>query len=313
MKKTLDIIAMGIAAMDYYLFLDTFTPGAEKIWAGSAAFLPGGTMGNFISAAAGVGLKTGFYGVVGRDVFGQLLKRDFQQRGIDCSHLIFRRQGVTPVPVILQDKAQNRTIFIPPFMQIQSEEVDPTYLRQAQVLHTHLFDREICLNCARILKESRGVFSLDLELHRVREMNASQLQELLALTGVLFLNAETLQGLEPGSDLGRAAGNLKSRGPKVVVVTLGEQGSLAVTARGKIVRAPAAPARVVDATGAGDCFAGTFFYGYLKGWPMVKILSYASAASAAVVEQFGARAGQPSQEAFLRRGKIFYQQVRACL
>ncbi len=303
MKTELDIIALGIVAVDYYLFLDSFSPDQEKIWARSADFLPGGTMGNFAAAAAKLGLKTGFVGVVGKDIFGELLKKDFETLGVDISHLIFRSQGQTPVPVIIKDDAEVRTIFIPPFMHINLKEVDAAYLKKTKVLHTHLFDFDLCRYCARIMNESRAVFSLDLELHRLRELPASKLDELLSLTHTVFCNLQTLNQIEPGPDVIRAARKLRSRGPDTVVVTLGDQGSLAVSSKGEVVQVSAPGVEAVDATGAGDCFAGGFFFGRLKKWPLQKTMNYASAASSAVVAQYGARTGQPMLREFLTLGK----------
>jgi sugar/nucleoside kinase (ribokinase family) len=237
--------------------------------------------------------------VVGEDIFGDLLKKDFESLGVDCSHLIFRSKDRTPVPVIIKDDAEVRTIVIPPFMHIKSPEVDPTYLKRTRVLHTHLFDFELCRSCAGIIKENQGVFSLDLEVHRVREIPELQLNELLKMTHIVFCNLETLNYLEPGLDVVEAARKFKSRGPVLVVITLGDQGSLAVSSRGREVRVPPATVKSVDATGAGDCFAGAFFYGYLKGWLLSKTMEYASAASAAVVAHYGARTGQPTLAEFL--------------
>jgi 5-dehydro-2-deoxygluconokinase len=305
MKKELDVIALGMVAMDYYLFFRSFSSDQEKIWARSADFFPGGTMGNFAAAAAKLGLKTGIVGVVGRDLFGDWLKKDFDKLGVDTAQLKFHSKGRTPVPVIIKDDAAVRTILIPPFMHIKLPEVDPDYLKKARVLHTHLFDFDLCRYCAQMMKESRALFSLDLELHRVKEMPASKLNELLSMTHVVFCNLETLNHIEPGPDVIQAARRMKSRGPEMVVITLGDQGSLAVPSRGKAIQVSSPEVEAVDATGAGDCFAGCFYYGHLKGWPLSKTMRYASAASAAVVTRYGARTGQPKLAEFLVLGKAF--------
>lgn len=308
MKNRTDILALGNVAIDHYLFLESFSMDQEKIRARSAEFLPGGTMGNFACAVSKLGLKTGFVGVVGQDSFGKLLKRNFEKHGIDTTHLRTRPNAMTPVTVLIRDDSGSRVNIIPPSIHIEIRDLDDTYLGGAKVLHTHLFDFDLCLHCAQIMYRNRAIFSLDMELHRVRGFPDSKLDELLSLTRVLFCNSQTLAYLVPGTDVGKAALQLKSRGPETVVVTLGNQGSLAVHATGKLVRVPPFSADAVDATGAGDCFAGGFHYGYLKGWPLQKIMYYAAVAAACVVTQIGARTSQPSLEEFLSLGKSFFNQ-----
>lgn len=309
MEKELDLITLGIVAMDYYLFPDSFSPGKEKIWAGKAGLYPGGTMGNVAAGAAKLGLKTGFVGVVGKDLFGEELKKDLEACGVDVSRLVIRRKGVTPVPVIIQDRRKVRTIIIPPFMHIRSGEVDWAYLGKGRILHTHLFDFDLCLEAARTVEKTGTGFSLDLEVQRVRDLSDSRLNHLLRRTQWLFLNRETLETLQPGWEPMEAAKQLKARGPKTVIVTLGAEGSLAVSDPETVVRIPSPKVKAVDATGAGDGFAAAFFYGLLIGWPLEKTLVYASAAAAQVVQHIGARTGQPNLQEFLQAGEAFSKHI----
>lgn len=93
MKKDFDVITLGIVAMDYYLFTDPFSPGREKVWARKAGLYPGGTMGNVAAGAAKLGLKTGFVGVVGKDLFGERLLEDLAAEGVDVSRTVVRSEG----------------------------------------------------------------------------------------------------------------------------------------------------------------------------------------------------------------------------
>ncbi len=305
MGDRLDIIAIGSVAMDYYLVLETFSRDQEKIRARSAEFLPGGTIGNFACAAAKLGLKTGFAGVVGKDPWGRFLKGEFEKHGVEVSHLRMRTPVRTPITVLVLDDLGNRVNFLPPFPHLRVRDLDDSYLAKALVLHTHLFDPDVVLHLARVAEENKAIFSLDVELHRVKSLPGPQIDRLMALAGVLFLNRQTLEYLVPGSDIGRAARALRSRGPRTVVVTLGDEGSLAVNSREKVFRAPSLKVEALDATGAGDCFAAAFCYGYLKGWPLEKTLKHAAAASAGVVTRIGARTGQPGLAQFLALGDLF--------
>jgi ribokinase len=54
-------------------------------------------------------------------------------------------------------------------------------------------------------------------------------------------------------------------------------------------RVPPATNNLVDATGAGDSFAGAFLAHYLNGAPALEAAHFATTISAWVIEQLGAR------------------------
>ncbi|HWK26838.1 MAG TPA: PfkB family carbohydrate kinase [Solirubrobacter sp.] len=79
----------------------------------------------------------------------------------------------------------------------------------------------------------------------------------LAYTHVVKVSNDDLEYLSPGADPVDAARELLADGPRVVLVTLGADGALIVTADG-VEAVPAPPAIVVDTIGAGDAFGGGF-------------------------------------------------------
>ena len=84
----------------------------------------------------------------------------------------------------------------------------------------------------------------------------------------------------PNQVLG-AARALQARGARAVLVTLGANGALLLTADGDIVRQPpcAVPGgAVVDETGAGDSFRGAFCVALVEGRPASEALALAAAA-----------------------------------
>ena len=85
---------------------------------------------------------------------------------------------------------------------------------------------------------------------------------LVGLSDIVKASDEDLRWLHPGRDLIEVAREWQSRGPSLVVVTLGSGGALAVTSDG-ILRVPAVIAAVVDTVGAGDTFMGTLIDGVI--------------------------------------------------
>lgn len=77
-----------------------------------------------------------------------------------------------------------------------------------------------------------------------------------ALCDVVKVSDEDLAWLEPGRDPLEVAQEWAAAGPALVVVTLGADGSLAVTSQGAHARIAAPTVVVADTVGAGDSFMG---------------------------------------------------------
>ena len=117
------------------------------------------------------------------------------------------------------------------------------------------------------------------------------------LTDVLVVNEVEAAALsEIAYDPEEAAFGLVERGPNVVVVTLGKDGSLAVENTGVVHRAPAYPVTPVDTTGAGDAFVAAFALLHASGAGVAASLRAANVAAALSTLVAGAQAGLPTWE-----------------
>jgi sugar/nucleoside kinase (ribokinase family) len=76
-------------------------------------------------------------------------------------------------------------------------------------------------------------------------------------------------------------------GCRAIALRMGEQGSLAGDQRGQLYRVPAAEARLVDVTGAGNAYVGGWLCGLTAHKPMVEALAMASVSASFEIEQFG--------------------------
>jgi ribokinase len=80
-----------------------------------------------------------------------------------------------------------------------------------------------------------------------------------------------------------------------VVATLGARGAIVATANGPTA-IPAFKAKVVDTTGAGDCFVGALAARLTAGDAPIAAARYANAAASCAVEQLGAAPSMPTAE-----------------
>ena len=101
------------------------------------------------------------------------------------------------------------------------------------------------------------------------------------------LEGEILTGIDCREDPYEAARIIKSWGPKVVIVTLAELGSLVYDGQEFIDIAPY-EVDLVDATGSGDVYMAGFTFEYLKtGGDLRRAGCFASATSSLMIEHVG--------------------------
>jgi len=94
-----------------------------------------------------------------------------------------------------------------------------------------------------------------------RDETLPRIEELVAAADVVKASAEDIEWLHPGVDPEAVAKRWLRQGPALVVVTLGEDGVLAVGRAAGVIRRPAVPVGVVDTVGAGDSFMSALLTG----------------------------------------------------
>jgi ribokinase len=128
--------------------------------------------------------------------------------------------------------------------------------------------------------------------------------ELAALTDLTVVNASeaALMFSQPGAlDWGReewaerlpALANRIAWTGALLMVTLGEAGSVALHSGGLCLARPAYPIRQVDATGAGDAFGSGLVWSLLRGETLDEALGVANACGALVAARRGILDGLP--------------------
>lgn len=106
-------------------------------------------------------------------------------------------------------------------------------------------------------------------------------------------DARILTGLSDPRDI---LAFYRDLGPEIVALTLGRDGAI-VSHRDQVVSIPAVPAEAVDATGAGDCFDGSFLARLALGDTVDAAARYAVAAASLSVTGHGAVAPLPDRDA----------------
>jgi ribokinase len=291
-----DILGLGEVVVDWVAIVDHFPEPDEKIDSKSQSLFSGGVTANYAVAAARLGAKTGFIGAVGRDSHGAFLRADFEKENVQTPYLI-EKDAPTPVNFIFVVESSGEKVIIQsPYMHTTVPsvvDISPNAFNDVSVLHTTGIYPEVTLHAFQIAKKNGTKISFDLEKQIVTR-GKEPILEMLKYVDLLLPNKAGAMQLTKTETPRLAAQSFLDWGIKTVVITLGAEGSLAVTKDEEVV-VPAIKTSVVDTTGAGDTFCAAFDYSFLlKKFSLTESLQIANAAASLKIQKLGARTGMPS-------------------
>jgi sugar/nucleoside kinase (ribokinase family) len=293
------IAAIGLASWDRLLVVDRYpTRGAYAVVRETSS-QPGGTTSNAAVAMARLGASVAIVALVGDDAEGQLLRRALDQEGVDTRWLATDRDRPTDgATVIVSRQPPDRTIYWHQGARLARGDrldvaaifghdvvlldVDDAPLRRFLVdLPVHTLPSARLLGTLTYLVDSDQPDAFAVALRH--DVVVGNEREFCALTARPSLDAviARLQAAMPGA-------NLRSG-----VVTRGAEGATAFTSTERWDEA-GHRVDVVDATGAGDAFAGAIAYSMALRWDWPRALRLANAVAALSTRALGAQASLPT-------------------
>jgi ribokinase len=266
-------------------------PALDETVVGSAvAYRFGGKGGNQAVAAARMGARVAMAGRVGRDRFGGMILAALDEAGVERSGVL-EVDGASGMSVAIVDARGDYGAVI--VSGVNREIGDVAVPAAKVVVLQNEVPEAVNLAVAAVAGDARVV----LNAAPAREISA----ELMARVDVLVVNRGEAAALAGVSDPVEAAVALRTQGPGVVIVTLGGDGLVAVSAEG-VLRMAAPEVEVVSTHGAGDAFTGAFAARLARGDELGESLRFAQGAAALTV------ATEPE-----RRGALTDATVRAFL
>jgi len=272
-------------------------PG-ETVLGGDYAFLPGGKGANQALAARCAGAAVMMAGAVGNDAFANSLRAFLADNDIDCTgvrEVDGPATGVALIQVAQKDNAitvaSGANLHFTKEMVRHEPRDDEVWVAQFE---TPIAATEAVLKRARaagartILNLAPFVPHAD-RLMKVVDVAVLNEIELAQATGTKLRAASAQQ------EVIAACQKLRAKGARAVVATLGARGAIVVTADGATA-IPAFRAKVVDTTGAGDCFVGVLAARMSAGATPIEAARYASAAASCSVERLGAAPSMPTAQ-----------------
>ena len=264
----------------------------QKVLAEPLDRQPGGMGGNVACAAGRLGLRTGMIGWVGDDADGQLVLADLHRFGVDTAHVIIQPETATNYTTVLLDSSGEKAIIIVPtsFDTLDLDSTLTAYLSQARLVYCAAYDPEQLARVAAVVHAAGGLVTTDIE--PAAGLDDDTFRQTLTQVDIAFIDAGTFE-TDHTDHYEEVAQKLRAMGPRLVVMGLGADGSLACDADG-VVSCPAFRVPVTDTTGAGDCFAAACLAAYLRGESKRSMLRYANAAAALSIQAHGARGALPT-------------------
>ena len=299
------ITVVGSANVDLIMKMDRLPRVGESVTDAEFYQMFGGKGANQAYAAARAGIsepptRVTFVSCVGDDPYGPQVIENMRSVGAGVEH-IFVEPGVATGTALIMIGEQGRNYISvapganyrlrPEHIERASAAIDSADLLVLQ----YEIPIETGMAAARRAR-ARGI-PVMLNLAPPRPIS----DEFLSLLDFFVVNeteAAFVLGFDVDTDenVARAATALLARGPRNVIITLGDKGAFVASHDGAAALVPSFHIDAVDSTAAGDTFCGAFAVALLEGRPLLQAARFANAAAAITVTRLGAQAAVPSRE-----------------
>ncbi len=310
-----DIVAVGELLIDFTPIKNEFGTLFKQN--------PGGAPCNMLTMAQKLGSKTAFIGKVGKDQFGISLGNVLKMQNVDISGLIFDEEYNTTLAFVHLDEGGDRSFSFYRHgcadVMLEKREVNYTLLDKTKAFHfgslsfTNEPIRATVLDMLEYAKEKGKLITYDPNyrpaLWSSEAVALDGMRAGLKYVDIIKVSQEEALLLTGENDIYKSAERLYEEGIQLVCVTLGEGGSFYYHNSGQGV-IKGYKSKVVDTTGAGDCFFGATIHQILQKncnvneltvKELSEIFSFSNAAASLCIENLGGIPSIPSKEDILKR------------
>lgn len=297
MKK---ILVVGSLNMDMVANVDHIPVVGETILTNSLTLIPGGKGANQAYAAGRLGAEVTMLGAVGSDSYADMLKESLKSAGVEVDSILRKEDTSTGVAMIAVNAEGDNSIIVisgaNAVLTPEDIEKKMEILKESDIVILQLeIPLDTVLYTAKMAKSFGKVVILDPapvpkefpeELYQYVDIIKPNETELFMLTGLS----------SAGDDIENGARELKNRGVRDVMVTLGDKGVYIDSEECGACLMPGHKVDAVDTTAAGDTFTAALAIMLAQGKNIKEAAEFANYVSSIVVTRKGAQSSIPTLE-----------------
>ena len=328
-NKNIDLIGLGNAIVDIivniddeFLEMNNLEKGSMNLISSdeSQLFLKnckvikqisGGSSANTAVCLAELGNDVQFIGRVKNDEFGKFFSSDIKKSNTTFNTPPTNEGPSTAHSIILITPDAQRTMctYLGASVDLETRDIDFSLIKNSKYLYLegYLWDNELAKNAfleaAKIAKSfnTRIILSLS-DSFCVDRHRESFLELIYNYVDVVFCNESEVLSLFKKDNLKSCQESLFSL-CKLLVVTLGDKGSLIINKKKTELVKANFTGKVIDTTGAGDIYAGGFIHGLINNYSLQKCGEIGSICAGQIITQLGSRSNIDLQE-FVRKNQL---------
>jgi len=253
----------------------------------------GGSVANSIVGLSQLGNKVGFIGKVSDDEFGSNYEDGLKKENVEYFYSKKKEELPTGTCLILVTPDSERTMctFLGTAGKINENDVSSDAIKKSEIIFLEgylwdegepkkAFDKAIN-NAQKVAMSLSDLFCVD--RHKPHFLNL--VKNKLDIT---FANEQEITSLIEAENFDDVI-NFSKQLNKLVIVTRGEKGAVAINGNEVIESDIQQNLKIVDLTGAGDLFAAGFLHGYINRLSTKECLEKGTEMSSKVIQQIGAR------------------------
>ena len=261
MSKDVLIVAVGSINADLVAEKSVTAQRANYAYGSNFEMNLGGKSLNVALTALALSNDVALISRIGNDIFGLEILNKAMKDGLITQYITIDEQAHTGIGhVRVDENGQYDTIVINGANWNLTEEDIDAFISDGYRPKFAIFNFETDINLLKKVIPKFKQINSQIVINFSPIVN--NMRDLLNLTDVAVLNlAEAQQILESSeSNPEELLKKLKSFGPKIVVITLGGDGAVAMNSDGLVIKVPAQVAKVKNTVGAGDGFLACLIY-----------------------------------------------------